>query len=204
MRARVKVEVIDNATEAVRAAGVAVEDAELFKIVARSAANLTVGHLERLASERHRSTSPFNFYGRAAAGTTADSTSDAAMVRIVSEGIAQRFFGGLIEPSGRISTATGKPITRIAIPVEGSPAEGHVAADFDDLFCVVYRNKTKAALARKSATGLQWMYWLVESVDQEEDPTVLPTDEEYLDAVGDDIAYFVIHAADRAGGQEPI
>lgn len=112
----------------------------------------------------------------------------------------QRYLGGTIRPSGRVSSATGQPIKHIAIPARGE-AVGKTPSEFDlePVFgrsgvygLALAQQVTRQRKSRKKATygqmeavavaGLersQLMYWLVDEVTQAPDPTVLPTEERF-------------------------
>lgn len=115
-----------------------------------------------------------HFYAQAARGITYDVTPDGAEVAIHQEGIAQRFYGGKIEP------VNSKYLT---IPVDPE-AYGRRAGEFDNL--TVQWGRSKGGKARpmfltetpedKKTKG-RIMYYLAESVEQDPDPTVLPDDD---------------------------
>ena len=138
-------------------------------ILAAAAADLTRDHLTALAAARHRPHVPHNFYANAARSTTWQATDTDALVIIDNAGIAQRYYGGILKP---------RRTKHLAIPADKS-AEGRRPREFNDLFYLHIRRTGTKALARKTGTGIQFLYWLVTSVTQAPDPSVMPTDAQY-------------------------
>ena len=138
-------------------------------------------HFRELDQQRHRSGGTKNFYGGAAAATRHEVDGNAISIvvgnnRVPGTAIAQRFFGGTIK---------AKPGKALAIPVEGSGADGKRPREFSDLFVVSREAGKTGFLARIGAGGqMQPMYWLRKSVYQEPDTTVLPPAKK----LGDDMA----------------
>lgn len=106
---------------------------------------------------------------------------DGVKVAINHVGIAQRYFGGDIEPVNG---------NWLAIPARAE-AYGHRATEFSDLHFVLFRStlaglvQTEGDTGRKSidrdGEGGGIFYWLVKRVHQEPDPDVLPGDDELRD-----------------------
>lgn len=146
------------------------------KIVARKAGGLTRDHLHDLADKRHRSGVDLNFYEDAADSVGTQDLGDAVEIRIDKTGVAQRYYGGEIR---------ARNYSHLWIPIEGSEAEGRSAGEFDNLVPII-SSLTNKGVALKDGDVL---FALVESVDQEKDPSVLPTDTEYnevsVEAVND-------------------
>lgn len=122
-----------------------------------------------------------NFYRRAANATRWEQTGDGVTIVVEQQGIAQRYFGG------KIAAKPGKALTIPADP----EAYGKRAGEFNDLKLVVFARSGRAALVKAMATNIRLgkkgvkavssqrervMYWLVKSVTQEKDPTVIPTE----------------------------
>jgi len=133
---------------------------------------------------------PTGFWQRMAAETVAVATNEDATVRMPRE-VAQRYFGGVLTPTG------GKKW--LALPAR-EEANGIAPRDFPGLKFIptgpnnamlVQEDNTvraKGARARKDGSyrtqeiGGGAFYFLVRSVNQQADPSVLPSDEEYLAA----------------------
>jgi len=161
---------------------------------------LTKSHLVALAGARHRSAAPVNFYGRASSAVSGVANALGITISIRHQGLAQRFFGGTINP------VTGK---YLAIPAREeacgvrprqypenlvplySRAQRRVIAlvQAEDTERVITKGKNKGQLTRApkdkaAAHGLgAVVYWLVRSVTQQPDPSVLPTESAYLGAL---------------------
>ena len=133
---------------------------------------------------------PTGFWRRMAAGTVAVATGDAATVRMPRK-VAQRYFGGTLTPTG------GRKW--LAIPARQEPY-GIMARDFPGLkFVPLGRDramlvqetqtvKAKGARKRKDGSfrtlqvGGGAFYFLVKSVTQTGDKSVLPSDQAYFAA----------------------
>jgi len=181
--------VTDTATPAVRRLAATLRSPESHEIIGRAGRNVTKRYMEALGRLRHRPTSRFDFYGRAARKTNYRVIANGAVVAIAHEGIAQRYYGGWLRPSGRPSKATGRPITRIAIPRKGSEAEGKTPAEFTDLFVVSKKTgfggaKAGGFLARKEGRRIRILFWLRRAVYQKPDSSVLPSESDLWDGFG--------------------
>jgi hypothetical protein len=111
--------------------------------------------------------------------------SDAVVVGIAKIGVRQRYHGGHIAP-----------VNKGALTIPLTPdAYGHVASDFPGLFLLKTKKgaylvqhgeqfTAKGNEKRKQESSLKFLFKLVAGVDQEPDPNVLPTDEEYAIAAG--------------------
>lgn len=132
---------------------------EVAEMAAGGVADCVQGHFIDLSQERHRSGSPFDFYGAAAAATHVEGTE----VVVRKTGIAQRYYGGDINMKNK----------KLTVPTKYAPL-GKMARDVPGLFYV----KTKKGvemLCEKATSGLRPLYWLVETIHQDPDPSVLPT-----------------------------
>lgn len=163
-------------------------------VVAEAGADVVRDHLVTLSRTRHRPNQKINYYLQAADSVIRETSGGDAVIRIPHTGMAQRYHGGDIVPSGRPSPVTGKPVTRLAVPLSGTPAEGHVPADFPSLFLVTRKgvkrgDKTKSAFLARNASGgaVQRLFILLDKVTQLEDPTVLPEPAALLDAAASSI-----------------
>lgn len=174
------------------AGGSSITNIELLEIVAEAAAETTRGHLLELHAARHRGVTQRSFYLRAAEAVVADASKDGARVQIDHAGLALRFYGGRVYPSGRTSLITGKPIRRIAVPKEGSEAEGKTPYDFRGRVSLIITKRKKAFLGKEEADGsFTPLFWLVEMTKHEKDPTVLPTDDTLADAAEEAIDEYI-------------
>lgn len=164
---------------------------------------LLVDHFTELNEERHRAGGE-NFYADAARSVQNPETVDGtAMIAIDKIGLAQRLFGGTIR------AINGK---YLAIPVEGTDAVGKVPADFTNLQFFKTKRGGGLKLQRAVASvvghlrtgkhkgksrneadilGDVVLFWLVPSVDQAADPTVLPADEEMQSVAYDAMDQFL-------------
>lgn len=141
-------------------------------------ATSAVGHQVRgWFIDRNARSPSSNYWSRAAEATSAewDATGGAVVVR--HPGVGWHLRGGTIRPSGRISPATGKPVTTLAIPLKGRSGEGlwpreRFQDDPEKPF--VWRRHGKAFLAIREGKSLRLLYLLVKSVSKAEDPSVLP------------------------------
>lgn len=160
-------------------------------VAAEAGADTVRTHFVKLSRNRHRQGQRIDFYLQASDSVIRETHGDEALIKIPHTGIAQRYYGGIIRPSGRPSRITGQPIQRLAIGLSGSPGEGHVPADFNDLFLIVKKkqgtDKGAAFLARRSETGIQFLFVLLSQVRQSADTSILPTDSELLDAAAEAI-----------------
>ncbi len=156
---------------------------DLIEVVAESAAEATREHLRDLHDKRHRNVTGRSFYLRAADAVVADSSGDDARVTIDHTGLALRYYGGTVRPSGRTSLITGKPIRRIAVPKEGSEAEGKTPYDFRGRVSLIITKRKKAYLGKEEPDGsFTPLFWLVKETNHKPDKTVLPTDDTLADA----------------------
>lgn len=187
----------DDVTPFLQRATTALGSDRINAAVRRETLRLTKEHLARLDVERpNRLGGPrTNFYGRAARGTTAETTSDGVLITIASVGIGQRFFGGTITMKDRMLT----------IPARAE-AYGKRASEFSNLrFAVLGRGGP--ALIEKEQTNLNFrkgkrikggrttgggvFFWLRRSVTHQPDPSVIPGDNEYIDAAVAGVARLV-------------
>jgi len=161
------------------------------KVAAEAGADVVRENFITLSRSRHRQGQRLNFYQQAADSVIREVSGGDALIRIPHTGVAQRYYGGVIKPSGRPSAVTGRPVERLAIGLTGSPGEGHVPADFPALFLVTKRGVKRgdksenAFLARKTGGGVQRLFVLVGEVRQDEDKSVLPKDDKILEAAAE-------------------
>lgn len=172
--------------EVLAAATAAVTPESCANVAAEAGADTVRANFISLARSRHRPSQRINYYLQASDSVIRQTRGPEAIITIPHTGIAQRYYGGTILPSGRTSAVTGKPVTRLAIGLTGTPGAGHIPADFADLFLVVKKpkdgSKGGAYLARQSGAGIEFLFVLLARVRQEADPTILPTNAALLDA----------------------
>jgi hypothetical protein len=149
----------------VRALTAGLHPAQVNAAVGRRASQLTNTHIYGLANTRHRGNVSLNFYEDAADSVTYRDLGGGVELRVDKAGFAQRFYGGKIK-------AVNYPHLWIPIAEE---SEGKSAGEFDDLVPIVSA-LTNTGVALKDGEPL---FALVPEVDQEADPTVLPTEAEY-------------------------
>ena len=162
--------------------------------VSEAAAESIRAHFKKLHATRHRGVTSRSFYSRAAESVVAAPTSKDARVEIDHTGLALRYYGGRVEPTGKTSLITGKPITRLAIPVKGSEAEGKTPYDMRGADLKLGFGKTALYLGKPTPGGkgkLTPMFWLVKHTDHKPDKSVLPTDDEIADAAIDAVGDYI-------------
>jgi len=163
-----------------RALALGIKAPEVQDIAGRAGVGVVRRHLRKLDRERPNALGArrTHFYAKAAESTHFDRVTGGVQLTVSHEGIAQRRYGGRIEPSGRTSSVTGKPIQRLAIPAVAE-AYNRNPADFQDLELIVFKRSKSAALARtggQSGKDFRVYYWLVKSVKQDPDPGVMPSE----------------------------
>lgn len=191
----VTIQITDTATPEITRLQELLASPALRAVIGRSGRNHVRDHLFKLDAARHRPYVRLHFYARAARATNYRVLPDGAAVSINHLGIAQRYFGGEIRPRN------SKYLT---IPAR-SEAEGRRAREFNNLKPVFGRNGIYA-LAERSATRLRKtgkgyksagetgggiMFWLVKSVTQHEDPSVLPKMSKLVEAVVADAEKYI-------------
>lgn len=185
-----------------------------------STANTVRVHLEKKNLQPNKRNWPkTGLYGKAANSVRHFVDGDKAEVHIGGSGggpdatgIGQRYRGGTIRAKDKLLT----------IPAR-QEAYGKRAREFDNLTVAVWRNSsggfTKALVEAEATTlkrsrrkgktqfkdsgrvGGLVVYWLVESVTQDPDPTVLPSESELSENLRTDIQEMISGVIDtRAGG----
>ena len=155
-----------------------VHDPEIRQAVGSAAEELTRAHLFGLAAKRHRPNVAQNFYEDAAWAVKFDDSGDSVDIRIDKAGMAQRYHGGKIKAVN---------YSHLWIPV-APESEGKSAGDFDDLVPII-SPLTNRGVALSDGKVL---FALVEETrEQDPDPSVLPTDEEYEGVVADAVSELV-------------
>ncbi len=192
------------------------QPATLHREIAAPMARFTKSHLLQLNQERPnllggRRT---NFYAGAARATTWTADANTATITIEHQGFAQRLHGGTITP---------KKAKNLAIPANAeaygrSPRESRVP-----LIWALVGGRRPALVARehflrvatkgkragqevadykgKATRGAYTvMYWLVKSVTQRADPSVLPTEQEYAATATAHLSRYLDRLLAKQGG----
>ncbi|NQT94194.1 MAG: hypothetical protein HQ559_15640 [Lentisphaerae bacterium] len=148
-------------------------DQGVKQVAGRAGANTTKGHLRKLDRGRPNKMGGrrSHFFSAAADSTFFAAVSDGVEIHIAHTGMAQRYYGGTITPVNARA---------LAIPARPE-AYGRLPRDpeLPELFVRTWKGGSVAALAAKENGALRVYFWLVKSVTQEGDPSVLPS-EKYL------------------------
>lgn len=213
-----RVNIVDNTTPFMKRMAIALQQERLRPIIGRSAAGQYRDRLiEKEADSPNKQGWPRqNFYGTAARATTFEVVTDGVDVIVSRIGIRQRYFGGTIEAGKGVSSFTGGPTSYLTIPARAE-AYGRKAGDFA-LQIIFGRGRRPVGLALASSEikikktkkgGLKvskgalhgglMMYWLVKSVTQEADESVLPHIDDVLLEVKRAVKEFLARQAQGGG-----
>lgn len=210
---KVQSDALSDLETAVEELGGAVTGNDVMMIMGRAAQQVIKDHFEKLAGDavHHKTAESLGaertgLYEEAARGTEAPQLeSGGVSVSVHQVAIAQRLFGGTVEP------VNAKFLT---IPAR-SESYGKRAGEFDNLVPILFPSGA-GALVQREATVLRGgrsrgekrvagigehrkgeemggliYFWLVKQVTQSPDPSVLPGDEEILDPVMAAAAAFI-------------
>lgn len=179
---------VDSVTPWLRQARIALRQDEIRPIAGRAGTNVVRAHLFDLDKTRANSLGGkrTHFYASAARATHFKEVTDGVEISVSHVGFAQRYFGGVIRPVNS---------KYLAIPAR-TEAYGKSPREFDDLE-PAFGRRGIIGLAEKRRTageggrgeggrflragttiGGGIMFWLVDEVDQDADPTVIPTEAE--------------------------
>ena len=138
-------QVLDGATARLRQ--LAQKGDNLLAPVTRIIGSTVKAHLVRLNAQRPNALGGkrTNYWARAARATAMDPA--AGTVTITRRGFRYQVKGGTIRASGRLSMVTGKPITRLAIPIHAK-AHGMNPSELGPLFVLRGKDENRAYLAR--------------------------------------------------------
>ena len=209
MSAAITISVVDHATPALDAAGAALQPAAIKREVGEAVRILVFNHLTKLNADRPNQLggTRTNFYADAARNTSYAETNDGVTVTVNKQGIRQRFQGGTIRP------VKAKYLTIPAI----AEAHGRRASDFNFLQVIFGRGGRPVALGERDQTNLVFRkrkggtqkasqtiggriwFWLVKSVTQKPDPSILPSDQEIEETARQAISTAVAAAFQRGG-----
>lgn len=151
----------------------------LNEAIGDSVRNLVIDHLTKISETRHDTAEelgaqPTGHWEDPASYTERTATEEGATVSIRKPGIGRAAHDVTIEP--------GEDHEWLALPLLAE-AYGQRAYRIPDLFFVQPKGKDYALLGRRTGSGkdaqVSWLYLLVESVFQKQDPTLLPTEEEF-------------------------
>ncbi len=168
----------------------AVTGDDVLRVIGHAMTETVRRHFAELAQDaQHHQTAQSlgadrsGFFEKARQGThDAQLEEGGVSVSIDARGIAQRYFGGTIE---------ARPGSYLTIPAIAI-AYGKRAREFD-LRLVLFGDTGLAALVSKSvpADESNVYYWLVRSVTQAADPTILPEESEIIDAAKQNALGFI-------------
>ncbi len=179
------INVRDSVTPALEAIAAGLGDiAGLHKSIGTTCFELVRNHLARISKTRHATAqklgaSPSHFWGLALKNTHMTSDAQAARISIESPGI------GRATHDVRIVPTSGKKW--LTIPIDKS-GYNHRAYRMQDLVFIRPRGKSFALLGRREQdfrsrgsqnNSFKWIYLLVKSVHQKQDPTLVPTEKEF-------------------------
>lgn len=188
----VRFEISDAATPLLQRLAQAMHPKEIGQRVAPHLQALFQDHLRALNARSGRS----NFYAHAAEHTTAFGSDAGIIVRIIAQGIAQRYFGGRIDPV--VGKALAIPVAEEAMgtsPVQWGLAEkrGDVGLHFipfrnagkpnvigglvENLATYFHITPKRQQVKQDESTIGKLMFVLVSYVDQKTDPSVLPSND---------------------------
>lgn len=146
----------------------------LRKLAGHAAARKTRSHFAARASSRHRSHMPFNYWANAARATSSQVQGDDVIISVDAVGVGLHLHGGTVRPR------RGKYLAIPNTPV----ADQYGPKEFgDQLFFFRSKRTGTAGLAIKGQEKLSVMYWLKTSVTHQPDPTVIPSDQDYINAI---------------------
>ena len=147
-----------------------IQSDDLKDVAGRAVANQLKRHFIRLNAERNRHGS--NFYADAAEATGHSVSRDGVEVFVARLGIAQRYFGGTIRPTG------GRKALAIPLRDEARGKSPGINADELPPLFFIRSRAGKAFLAARGPGGeLRLFYRLVSMVVQKPDSSVLPPPE---------------------------
>jgi hypothetical protein len=182
----IKSDNIDKVLADVDRLGRAITSDDVKLIMGRAVRNVIVTHFVEIANDsahhktaRSLGAASTGVYEEAARGTSQpDVSSEGVTISIHQVAIAQRFFGGTIQP------VTAK---FLAIPAR-SETYGKRPREFENLRFILFKSGAGALVSKEAPEGTRRtriagssqqlgliFFWLVKQVTQQPDPTVLPT-----------------------------
>jgi len=180
----IELSISDGATPVLDGLIEALEDGKgLHSAIAAEAEVLTRDYILSIAPSRHKTAerlgaTPTGYLERAAEGVTSRGEEDQAVLILGGD------VGGFARAFGDV-TITPKKGKYLTIPNKAA-AYGKRAGEIDDLEVLVYRKSGGGftlALGREDDDGERDVfYWLVKEVNQKQDRSLLPSDDQYLAA----------------------
>ena len=157
-------------------ADILASDHELAQAAGRGVSNAVKRHLvERDARGRSDGLPRTGYYGDAASGVTTEVSGNRAVVTIHKEGVALHYYGGVVYPTdGHKALA----IPKVAAVAGKRPSE--IDPDRTRFAIVWPKGKTTGTLRDKETNEV--IYLLVPKATIPEDKSILPTEDEMVDA----------------------
>lgn len=162
---------------------------ELNVSIGGRAEKLTESHLVAIAQTRHATAqrlgaSPSGHWGQAAEKTSFEADAEGATITINQPGISRAAHDVKIEPG------PGKKYLALPAIAAAYNQRAYRLPDLHPIVRSIEGEKRAIGLGKKDAAGTETVwYWLVKSVTQTQDRTLLPSDEEYrlaaLAGIGD-------------------
>jgi len=210
----VQIDVQDLASPAVRRMLVGLQPAQINPIVGRSAQQSYKTHLFGVDQSRANKLGGrrTHFFASAARGTSFKVVGDEVVVSIASVGIRQRYYGGTIKPKKKYLTIPAIPeahgkraseFTGLSFAFAEDPTSGRTRPALVQGARSLIRTRRTARGVRVFAAGEQAqrvVFWLVKSVTQQPDPSILPYDEQVQAKVLQDLAAYAQLLIARQGG----
>lgn len=175
--------------------------AGLHEAVGRRALSLTRNHLLQIAETRHETAqslgaSPSGHWAQATEKTTMKSSEEMALISVKHPGIGRAAHDVDIVPKG------GMYLTIALI----AAAYNRRARRVPGLFFVRPKGADYALLGKREGKGesaqVTWWYLLVQSVHQQQDRSLMPSEEEYRQAVLEGINDYVGYLIERGGQRD--
>jgi len=184
-----QVNITDLATPAITALEGAMEPKQIAAAIGEAEVTLFQKHFVNAGPNKQGWPST-DFWSRAAKATNAQASPNAVIISVAQVGVRQRLQGGDIFPTGDHQY--------LAIPARAE-AYGRAPEEFDNLkvgysrrgaFALVENDATRINGGRQNKAGQRdfstevvgggVFFWLVKSVHQEPDPTVIPDDRDIM------------------------
>lgn len=183
---------------------------QLVPTVEAAAAGAVEAHLDAEYVPRRNALggTPTGYWSRVRGSIQSSHDGDSATVAISGPGLRMKWEGGVIRPSGRTSTVTGKPIRFLSIPVDAQ-AHGKLPAMFGDrLYSRGFaggtgarEGDTRGGMGLWLRTGDQssdsdpLLFWLVKKVTVTADKNILPPAERIAAECGEAVGVLLDAAA---------
>jgi hypothetical protein len=209
----------DTATPALERVRGFLQSGEAQSVIGYTGRNVVREHLQELEETRSGASGgpATHYYGSARRATSWYPAGDNAVeINVAQVGMRLHFYGGTVEAGKGISSATGAPTKYLTIPATPE-AHGRKASDFD--LVLVWANGRPVALALAESTESMTarggfkatrkagkiMFTLKESVTLAPDPSVMPTTEDFSEAIVERLGSVIrrrFHGEVSAAGDE--